>query len=427
MADPAGRPRVSLVMPYHDQGFGDEPREALDGLPTLAGFARGLAAAGWAPTGVHHFHRAATLHDGAVVHRFVQPPWWVRLFGRAAHRAWPRHGPAYWQPAPGVARAALAGRPLVVHVFGMTVDWQLAHIARACRRAGTALVVHYHGGLPDGDRATRWLRRATLRTAARVLFTHRAQAEPWLAAGVLRADQVGELPETSTFIAPRPRSATGGTSPGPRCLVVGRLHPIKAPLVALDAFERVATARPGARLDVVGRDDGLGDAARARVASSALLAPRVTFHGQQPASAMPGFYARADVLLHPSRREWSSLAVIEAMACGVVPCATDLPALRALTDDGRVGRLVAPDDPVALAQAALGAAASGLDAASAAAQRHFAERLSFPALGRRLSDLYADVLRARGNAPNEAHLDAERGRRTCEGPPATHHPPASWP
>lgn len=374
-------------MPYHDGRIGDDPRAALRRLPTVAGFARGLAAAGWAVRAVHLFPVDAELDDGGIRHRFLRPPLAARLAGRLAHAAWPRHGAAYWQLAPGLARAALDGDPAVVHAFGMTMDWQLAPIRRAIRRAGARSMLHYHGGLPDGDALTRRVRAANLRAAARVLFTHRAQAEPWIRAGLIDPEQLAELPETSTDIAALPRAQAG---PGLRCLMVGRLHPVKAPLVALDAFERVAAVRPDARLDVVGADEGLGEACRRRVASSPLLAPRTVLHGAQPREAMPGFYAGADVLLHASAREWCSLAVLEALACGVVPCAVDQPSMRALTDGGRVGRLVPAGDAAALAAAVLDVVGPGLEKASRAAARHFEERLSFGALGRRLAGVYED-------------------------------------
>jgi len=374
-------------MPFHDARIGDDPHAALRRLPTVAGFAWGLAAAGWAVRAVHLFPVDAAIDQCGIRHRFVRPPLAASLAGRLAHAAWPRHGPAYWQLAPRLARAALDGDPAVVHVFGMTMDWQLTAIRRACRRAGAALVLHYHGGLPDGDALTRRVRAANLRAAARVLFTHRDQAEPWREAGLVEERQVVELPETSTDIAALPRAPAG---PGLRCLMVGRLHPVKAPLVALDAFERVAAARPAARLDVVGGDEGLEAACRRRVAASPLLAPRTTFHGAQPREAMPVFYAGADVLIHASTREWCSLAVLEALACGVVPCAVDQPSMRALTDGGRAGRLVPAGDADALADAVLDVAGPALDAASRAAARHFEARLGFGALGRRLAQVYEE-------------------------------------
>lgn len=45
------------------------------------------------------------------------------------------------------------------------------------------------------------------------------------------------------------------------------------------------------------------------------------------------------MLVAGSRHEGSGYAVIEALACGVVPVVTDIAPFRALTDRGRVGAL----------------------------------------------------------------------------------------
>jgi glycosyltransferase involved in cell wall biosynthesis len=59
----------------------------------------------------------------------------------------------------------------------------------------------------------------------------------------------------------------------------------------------------------------------------------------------------ATVLAHPARWEGFGLVLLEAMANGLPIVATAVSAIPEVVDDGRVGLLVPPEDPAALARA----------------------------------------------------------------------------
>src|SRR4029077_4711403 len=63
----------------------------------------------------------------------------------------------------------------------------------------------------------------------------------------------------------------------------------------------------------------------------------------------PALLAHADVFVLPSLREGLPGSVMEAMANGLPVVATEVPGTRELVVDGVTGYLVAPRDPVALA------------------------------------------------------------------------------
>jgi glycosyltransferase involved in cell wall biosynthesis len=286
-------------------------------------------------------------------------------------------------------------RPDVLHVFGATLDLNLMLSARLARRQHRPMVVHYHGGLPDADIATRAIRRHNLRAAARVLFTSRAQAEPWIRQGLLARDRVAEVMETSTPIRPIPRArarAITGIRGDPACLLVGRLHPVKDPVTALTGFALLAEHRPLARLYVYSLTDELRGVCEALVAAIPGLADRVEFRGRVPPEAMPAVYSSADALLHASRREWSSQAVLEAMACGVIPVVSDIPSLRRMTAGGSRGRLFPVGDAAGLARAALELRGPVRGELSAAVRSHFERALSFEALARDCEGVYREVV-----------------------------------
>ena len=155
--------------------------------------------------------------------------------------------------------------------------------------------------------------------------------------------------------APMPR-APRGASALPRLLYVGRISPEKGVEVLLDAFARIRSASPGRRplLSFAGYDyrGGVyGEEFRRRVEASPLGAS-VTFAGHVPyGPALFDLYDAHDVLVLPSFTEGFPQVVLEAMARGLPVVATSVGGVPRVLRDGINGRLVAPGDPEALADA----------------------------------------------------------------------------
>ena len=311
----------------------------------------------------------------------VAPPA-AMVFRRA-----PRYGPAYFEPAWRLNAALAQWSPQAVHSAGLTMDLNLGLTGRTAARAAAPLLVHFHGGLPAADAFTNRLRRANARRAARVLFTHPEQAAPWVDTGILRLDHVGQAFETSVRITPLPRAlarARTGIDGDPACLMLGRLEAVKDPVTTLAGFALIAERRPLARLHVYALTEGLRRECEALVAAIPGLAGRVSFRPAWPRDRMAELYSAADLLLQSSRREWSSLTVMEALACGCLPVLSSIPAFRALTDEGRVGALFPVGRPELLADAALRLGPLERRTQAPLATRRFQEALSFEALAERI-------------------------------------------
>ena len=132
-------------------------------------------------------------------------------------------------------------------------------------------------------------------------------------------------------------------------LFVGRLDPRKGLPVLLEAFPEVRRAVPEARLLVVG-DSYLRPWFVSRVPRA--LREHVCFTGSPAPEAMPGFFASAQVVVSPARRNESfGIVLLEAMASGRPVVASDSPGYRNVVEPGVEGRLVPPGDPRALAEA----------------------------------------------------------------------------
>ena len=110
---------------------------------------------------------------------------------------------------------------------------------------------------------------------------------------------------------------------------------------------------------------------------------------------LAGWYAAADVFVHPTLYEGSSLVTLEAMAHGKPVVATRAGGLPDKVRPGETGWLVEPGDAPALAAAlaeALAAPADTLARFGAAGRRLVEEAFAWPVVAAQLEALYAELL-----------------------------------
>jgi glycosyltransferase involved in cell wall biosynthesis len=145
---------------------------------------------------------------------------------------------------------------------------------------------------------------------------------------------------------------------------VGRLDPVKAHDVLIEAFARVADN--GARdleLRLLGDDPCRSDLER--LVRNRGLADRVRFLGMAP--DIPEQLRALDLFVLASHREGRPTSIMEAMATGLPVVATQVGSIPELVADGRTGLLVKPGDVADLARAI------GTLVADNALRRRFAE------------------------------------------------------
>ncbi len=102
----------------------------------------------------------------------------------------------------------------------------------------------------------------------------------------------------------------------PLLLFLGRIHPLKGLIRLLGVLQRASIRLPGLRLAVTGADDGaLRETVRRARAIG--VAERVTFTGPLYGEERFQAYTDADLfVITPTNYEETSLASVEAMACG---------------------------------------------------------------------------------------------------------------
>jgi glycosyltransferase involved in cell wall biosynthesis len=194
----------------------------------------------------------------------------------------------------------------------------------------------------------------------------------------------------------------------PLFLSVGRLEAYKGFDDALLAFDRLHRAEelPARWAWVVVGEGRDRDRLTRRVMARELLArsrggrgiaSHVHWAGQVGEGLLHALYACADVFVHTTRYEGSSLVTLEAMAHGLPVVATRAGGIPDKVSDGQSGRLVDPGDVEGLARglAELAQDAALRETMGSCGRRRALEGFGWPALAARTVALYEELLGSR--------------------------------
>jgi glycosyltransferase involved in cell wall biosynthesis len=310
-----------------------DPDVLLDRYDTLVGWAEGLTSAGAKVTVIQRFGVNAERMRNGTAYQFVHDP--SLKDGSLADRA------------TRVNAAAAAALPDIVHVNGLQFArqaWRLKGlIKRQGEPGGVPLLVQDHANAPPQNAFYRWALGRALRRMDAVSFVSRDQAQPWFDAGLLQpAQHLVELMEGSSRFALQPRDAARaktGLTGDPLCLWVGRLDANKDPLTVLRGFAAALPAMPNAQLAMVFSSVKLLPEIRKWLQENLKVSESIALLGRRPHVELEDIYNSADLFVLGSHREGSGYAVLEALACGVVPVVTRIPSFRVLTSDGAIGDL----------------------------------------------------------------------------------------
>ena len=123
---------------------------------------------------------------------------------------------------------------------------------------------------------------------------------------------------------------------------------------------------------------------------------RVTFLGKQPHATMPGLLSAGDLAVFPSLMEATSVAALEAMACGLPVAASRVGGLPEIVDE-EVGALFEPADPRSLADAVVRLLERGrVEELGRRARERVISRWSNDRLAERHLEIYRSLLERRG-------------------------------
>jgi len=278
----------------------------------------------------------------------------------------------------------------------------------AARMAGVPIVVHtFHGSVFDGYFGPavagffQWVERMLARVTDKIVAVSERVAEDLVERQIAPRTKIVVVPLGLELERFRDVDLRRGELrrelglPRQARLVgcVGRLVPIKDISTLLKAMVELSVAQPEAILLVAG--DGPERPALERQARSLGLDSRVRFLGFR--DDLERIYADLDVAVNCSLNEGTPVALIEAMASGVPVVATSVGGTPDLLEDGRLGKLVPPADPQALARGLAEILSSNGSLAKAAvrARRSVTQRFGLERLLDDLDRLYLRLLLTR--------------------------------
>ena len=157
-------------------------------------------------------------------------------------------------------------------------------------------------------------------------------------------------------IDPRPLRRQHGLDGGPWLLTVARLDFHKGIDTVIRALPAIRAAVPGARYAVAGV--GSRRAALEALVAELGLGDAVRLLGFVPEADLPALYNAADVFVLASRRhdllvEGFGISCVEASASGLAVIGSRSGGIPEAVREGETGLLVDPDDPAAVAAAAV--------------------------------------------------------------------------
>ena len=190
----------------------------------------------------------------------------------------------------------------------------------------------------------------------------------------------------------RPPGNRRGSRP-PTLVVPRRLVPKNGVEYFVRALPEIRRRVHGVRARLIG--DGPERERLEMLARELRVEESLEFVGARPHAEMPELLGSGDLAIFPSLMEATSVAALEAMACGLPVVATAVGGLAEIVDE-EVGTLVPPADPDALARAvATLLADADLRKLGAAARARVTARWSNDRLVERHLEVYGDLLAGR--------------------------------
>lgn len=272
-------------------------------------------------------------------------------------------------------------KPDIIVVQGLVFPFQVM-LLKAVMGRRTVILAQHHGEQASRSVIRNFFNKLADKCITAYLFNTPAYAEERLQQKTIaHAGKIKQLTEGSNSFTQKNKSQARAdlniTTNGPVILWVGRLNENKDPLTILKAFELYSFLVPDAQLYMIYQTDNLLRQIRTVLEQDSYLQEHVHLVGKVNHETLETWYNAADFFLSGSHFEYGGFAVLEAMACGCIPIATDIPTMRQYLQHGKQGFLFAPGDVAALANVLLELENYDIEKMSRGIAAHFRHTYSF--------------------------------------------------
>lgn len=286
-------------------------------------------------------------------------------------------------------------KPDVVLVQGLIFPFQIM-LLKAVTGKRTTILVQHHGEQASKSIIRNLFNKLADKCITAYLFNTPVYAKQRLQQKTIaHARKIKQLPEGSNSFTQKnkqhARADLAIDAKGPVFLWVGRLNENKDPLTILRAFELYSFVVPGAQLYMIYQTDDLLRQISAFLQQDSQLQECVHLVGKVDHETLEIWYNAADFFLSGSHFEYGGFAVLEAMACGCIPIATNIPTMQQYLQHGKLGFLFEPGDVAGLADVLLQLENYDIENMSQDIAAHFRRTYSFEKIADGLKEIFSGL------------------------------------
>ncbi|MDH7460780.1 glycosyltransferase family 4 protein [Chitinophagaceae bacterium 26-R-25] len=287
-------------------------------------------------------------------------------------------------------------QPEIVLTQGLSFPFQVLML-RLFAKSKTRIIAQHHGERCARSVVKRMFERFADKYIDAYLFNTPEYAEERLQLGLISyQDKILLLPEGSNTFQKKDkkeaRMQAGIESEGTVFLWVGRLNDNKDPLTILQAFSKYLSYNADAQLYMIYQTEDLLWAVTDLLNQNDLLFGHVHLLGKRDRNELEMWYNAADYFITGSHNEYGGYALLEAMACGCVPIATNIPTMQRYLQHGETGFLFPPGDVDVLSLLLTILDQYDLEEMSQKVADHFRANYSFEKIATELCDICTALL-----------------------------------
>ncbi len=283
-------------------------------------------------------------------------------------------------------------KPDAIIVHGLNKPWQIV-LLRWQVGSKVKIILQHHAERPLQD-IRQYFQRWADRCIDAYLFTSKDLASRWVAVGQIKdQNKIKEVMEVSSLFYPIDRNSARAKTridDQKTFLWIGRLLPIKNPLLTVQAFARFAELNPGVKLYMIYQSIELLNEVKA-IIKNMKMQDSIVLVGKVEHDELLNWYNSVDYIISSSLYEGSGTAVCEAMSCGCVPILSSIPSFEMMTDRGRIGLLFETGNENALLSALQKSLTLNLEAERRNVLNQFETKLSPGAIAREIYQVIASL------------------------------------